>query len=148
MGDAPFLVANGDVLWREADNANAALPAFLAAFNAAHMQALLMLCATQKASGYDGAGDYEQSADGRLTRRAPNPQGKSAQYVFAGVQVLTPDLFDALPAASTKGAFSLNLAYDAAAQNGALYGHVLDGQWMHVGTPQGRAAAEAILAAD
>jgi MurNAc alpha-1-phosphate uridylyltransferase len=33
LGDAPFLVANGDVLWREADNANAALPAFQAAFN-------------------------------------------------------------------------------------------------------------------
>jgi MurNAc alpha-1-phosphate uridylyltransferase len=53
-------------------------------------------------------------------------------------------LFDALP----ETAFSLNLAYDAAAKKGALYGHELDGQWMHVGTPQGRAAAEAILAND
>lgn len=144
LGDAPFLVANGDVLWREADNANAALPAFLAAFNPAQMQALLMLCPTQKATGYDGAGDYDRRDDGQLTRRPTAPKGASAAYVFAGVQILTPRLFDALP----ETAFSLNLAYDAAAKKGALYGHELDGQWMHVGTPQGRAAAEAILATD
>lgn len=144
LGEAPFLVANGDVLWREADNANTALPAFLAHFNAAHMQALLMLCPTRAASGYDGAGDYDRSADGQLTRRPTTPEGISAAYVFAGVQILTPRLFDGL----SETAFSLNLAYDAAARNGALFGHELDGQWMHVGTPEGRAAAEALLASD
>jgi MurNAc alpha-1-phosphate uridylyltransferase len=139
LGDKPFLVANGDVLWREAQNANAALPAFIKAFDAQNMQALLMLCDTQNASGYDGDGDYDRAPDGQLTRR----RGQRAAFVFAGVQILTPHLFDALP----DGAFSLNRAYDEAAHHKALFGHILDGQWMHVGTPQGRAAAEAILAA-
>lgn len=139
LGDKPFLVANGDVLWREAQNANAALPAFIKAFDGKKMQALLMLCDTQNASGYDGDGDYDRAPDGQLTRR----RGQRAAFVFAGVQILTPHLFDALP----DGAFSLNRAYDEAAHHKALFGHILDGQWMHVGTPQGRAAAEAILAA-
>jgi MurNAc alpha-1-phosphate uridylyltransferase len=141
LGAKPFLVANGDVLWRETDNANAALPAFLAAFKAAQMQALLMLCPTQKTTGYDGAGDYDRRADGQLTRRAQTPKGATAPCVFAGVQILTPALFDALP----EGAFSLNLAYDAAAEKHALYGYELNGQWMHVGTPAGRAAAEELM---
>jgi len=64
-----------------------------------------------------------------------------AAYIFAGVQILSPALFAAMP----EGAFSLNQIYDAAQQNGRLYGHVLDGLWMHVGTPEGRAEAEAAL---
>ena len=77
--------------------------------------------------------------DKRLTRR----QDETGAHIFAGVQILTPALFDATP----DGAFSLNAIYDAAQSQNRLFGHVLDGHWMHVGTPAGRAAAEAYLAA-
>lgn len=134
LGDAPFLVANGDVLWREQDDENRALSSFISHFEAQEMQALLMLTETARASGYDGKGDYQLLANGRLQRKT----GDSAPYVFAGVQILTPAVFKTFPAA----AFSLNEVYDRAAAQNALFGHVLDGQWMHVGTPEGRAAAE------
>ena len=44
------------------------------------------------------------------------------------------------------GAFSLNLLFDRAIAAGRLYGMPLDGQWLHVGTPDAIAAAEERLA--
>ena len=43
LGDAPFLVANGDVLWHEADHANHGLTQMMQNFDAAKMDALLLL---------------------------------------------------------------------------------------------------------
>lgn len=142
LGDAPFLVANGDVLWHEENNANLALTALLQNFDPSRMAAFLLLSQQARASGYDGDGDFTINTDGGLTRA--NDTAKNPALIFAGVQVLTPALFATLP----DGAFSLNRAYDLAAAQDRLFGHILDGYWMHVGTPQGRAAAEAYLAAD
>ncbi|HAT08159.1 MAG TPA: mannose-1-phosphate guanylyltransferase [Rhodobiaceae bacterium] len=139
LGDAPFLVANGDVLWHEADNANQALAQMMQGFDPTAMDALLLLSARHQASGYNGKGDYMLHTDRRLTRRAE----KAAAHIFAGVQILKPFLFDAMP----EGAFSLNAVYDAAQARDALFGHMLDGHWMHVGTPDGRQAAQDYLAA-
>lgn len=139
LGDAPFLVANGDVLWHEAKAPKGgAIKALSEAFERDTMQALLLMTPRETASGYDGQGDYHIDAKGRLTRRAPDA---AAPYVFAGVQILTAGLFADAP----NGGFSLNKIYDKAAQARRLFGHRLDGQWMHVGTPEGKAQAEALL---
>lgn len=137
LGNEPFLVANGDVLWHEAGHGNRALRHMIEAFDAAKMDALLLLADRAQASGYDGAGDYLRHADRRLTRR----QNEATADIFAGVQILTPSLFDAMP----DGAFSLNDIYDKAQAQNRLFGHLLDGYWMHVGTPHGRLAAENFL---
>ena len=137
LGDAPFLVANGDVLWHEVDNANLALAQMLQSYDASEMAALLLLSARAQASGYDGKGDYILRKDRRLKRRKTEREA----HIFAGVQILTPALFDAMP----EGAFSLNKIYDAAQKQKRLFGYLLDGHWMHVGTPDGRAAAEGYL---
>jgi MurNAc alpha-1-phosphate uridylyltransferase len=52
-------------------------------------------------------------------------------------------LFDDTP----DGAFSLNRLFDRAIVAGRLFGLPLDGQWLHVGTPDAIAAAEERLAA-
>lgn len=135
LGPDPFFVCNGDILWQE--NADI-LSALIARFDAARMDALLMLAPRAACSGYDGTGDFDLHADATLTR----PHGGAADFVFGGVQVLSPTAFDATP----EGAFSLNQIYDTATATGRLYGEVLDGQWMHVGTPEGVRAAENILA--
>ncbi len=135
LGDAPFLVANADILWQEDA---AALQELIEGFDPSSMQARLLLADRHRATGYDGIGDYHLAPDGRMKRRAD----EAAPYIFAGVQILTPALFAAMP----DGPFSLNKVYDTAQHAGGLYGHVLDGRWMHVGTPEGRAAAEAVLA--
>ena len=87
-----------------------------------------------RAFGYDGAGDYTVAPDGKLNRRT---EQEIAPYLFAGLQILHPRLFENCPA----GAFSLNLLYDRAQAAERLYGVVHDGEWLHVGSP---AALEAV----
>lgn len=132
LGTAPFFVVNGDILWR--DGTEPALRRLAVAWNDAAMDALLLVHPRDKAIGYDGAGDFELSADGVLARRS----GASAPLVFTGVQILSPRLFADAPS----GAFSLNKLYDRAAANGRLHGLVHTGHWFHIGTPDGLRLAE------
>ena len=134
LGPDPFFVCNGDIIWQE--NADI-LAALRARFDVVGMDALLMLAPLAACTGYDGQGDFNQHANGRLTRR----QGGRARFVYGGVQILSPAAFEATP----EGAFSLNQIYDSAAATGRLYGEVLDGRWMHVGTPEGVREAEEAL---
>jgi N-acetyl-alpha-D-muramate 1-phosphate uridylyltransferase len=64
-------------------------------------------------------------------------------FVYAGAAILAPALFANSPA----GAFALTRVFDRAGQAGRLFGIRLEGVWMHVGTPEAVAAAEAALGA-
>jgi MurNAc alpha-1-phosphate uridylyltransferase len=64
-----------------------------------------------------------------------------AAYAYPGVQIVHPRLFENAPA----GPFSTNLMWDRAIARGGLFGTVLDGMWIHVGTPAARDEAEAYL---
>ena len=68
-------------------------------------------------------------------------KGEELAYVFAGVSILKPQLFEGI----RDEAFSLNVIFDRASAEGALFGSVLEGTWMHVGTPQALAEAESHL---
>lgn len=128
----PFYVANGDILWR--DGATPALQRLAAAWDDNAMDALLLVQDRGGAIGYEGAGDFDLLAGGKLRRRT----GDAAPFVFTGVQILHPRLFAGAP----RGAFSLNKLYDAAAAAGRLRGLAHDGDWYHIGTPDGLARAE------
>lgn len=129
----PFLIHNSDSVWTERGVDN--LARLCAAWNPATMDALMLLAPRDTSIGYDGDGDFDLGSDGRLTRRSPNQR---APYVFAGVSIAHPRLFDKAP----KGAFSLNKVWDAAIIAGRLYGVPLEGTWMHVGTPEAVIEAE------
>lgn len=137
LGTAPFFVINGDILWR--DGKEPALRRLAAAWDDAAMDALLLVHPRDKAIGYDGAGDFDLSADGVLARRS----GASAPFVFTGVQILSPRLLADAPS----GAFSLNTLYDRAAAHGRLHGLAHTGHWFHIGTPDGLRLAEERLRA-
>jgi MurNAc alpha-1-phosphate uridylyltransferase len=53
-------------------------------------------------------------------------------FLYSGIQLLHPRLFDGSP----DGFFSLNLLYDRAIEAGRLYGLRHDGEWYHVSTPR------------
>lgn len=135
LGAAPFYSVNADILWEEGPG-NTALARLAAAFDAAAMDALLLVVPLDRAVGYDGPGDFFLGGDGRLARRG---DASRAPYVFTGVQVLHPRLMAGCPA----GPFSLNVLYDRAIAGGRLGGLVHDGRWFHVGTPEGLRLAEA-----
>ena len=137
FGESPFFVVNSDAVWM--DGAAPALSRLAAAWDDVRMDALLLLQPVDAATGYSGAGDYHRASDGRLDRRSPDG---TAPFLFAGVQILHPRLFVDAPS----GAFSLNLLYDTAQAAGRLFGHVHDGDWFHVGTPEELDATERILA--
>lgn len=139
LGDDAFFAVNSDAVWR--DGKESAISRMTARWDDAEMDALLLLVPMQAVAGNmgDHPGDYHLEADGRARRRAP---GEAAPFLFGGVQILHPRLFDGAP----DGPFSLNILYDRAQQAGRLYGLRHDGEWYHVGTPEELAAAEAAFA--
>lgn len=139
LGDAPFFVLNSDSIWIE--HGTPALTTMRDAFDPARMDGLLLLADMATALGYDGAGDFVRLADGRVAR-ARDHHGEPA-FAYPGVQIVTPALFADAP----DGAFSTNRMWDRAIAAGRLYGTVLDGTWLHIGTPQARDEADARLAA-
>ncbi len=137
LGEAPFIVHNSDSLWIEGQVKN--LENLIEAWDPKRMDSLLLVAPVQKSLGYDGHGDFHLDAEGRLARRAKN---QTAPLVFAGVSILHHRLFDDTP----DGPFSLNLIWDRAIDRGRLFGQQLDGQWMHIGTPQALLDAERWMA--
>jgi N-acetyl-alpha-D-muramate 1-phosphate uridylyltransferase len=134
----PFFVINSDSIWVE--GGSPALPVLQAQWDATRMDGLLLLAEMKTAMGYEGTGDFVLTADGHVAR-ARNHPGKA--YAYPGVQIVHPRLFDGAP----NGAFSTNVMWDRAIAAGRLFGAVLDGVWIHVGTPEARDEAEAYLRA-
>jgi N-acetyl-alpha-D-muramate 1-phosphate uridylyltransferase len=138
LGSGPFFLVNSDTLWLDGKKPNFARLADT--FDAGAMDALLLLAPTVGSIGYAGKGDFALLPDGRLHRRTGTDE--AVPFVYAGAAILAPALFAAAPA----GAFALTHSFDEAARNGRLFGLPLDGLWMHVGTPEAVAAADAALA--
>jgi MurNAc alpha-1-phosphate uridylyltransferase len=138
LGDAPFFLVNSDTVWLDGVKPN--FRRMAEAFDPQTMDVLLLLAPTTNSIGYAGRGDFAMLPDGRLRRRREN---QVVPFVYAGAAVLSPALFADAP----KGAFSLTVLFDRAAERSRLFGLRLEGVWMHVGTPEAVAAAEAALAA-
>lgn len=136
LGEGPFLVANTDVLWL--DGPENTLARLAAAWRDEAMDALLLMHEMVRAGRFEGEGDFLLDAAGIARRRAWH---EVAPFLFSGVQILHSRLFERAPA----GAFSLNRLFDDAEQAARLYGMVHDGLWLHVGTPEGLAAADVFL---
>jgi N-acetyl-alpha-D-muramate 1-phosphate uridylyltransferase len=138
LGDAPFFLVNSDTVWLDGVKPN--FRRMAEAFDPDTMDALLLLAPTTDSIGYAGRGDFAMLPDGRLKRRREH---EVVPFVYAGAAILSPALFADVPA----GAFPLTFLFDRAGANGRLFGLRLEGVWMHVGTPEAVAAAEAALAA-
>jgi N-acetyl-alpha-D-muramate 1-phosphate uridylyltransferase len=136
LGPGPFAVANGDSMWL--DGPTPALSRLAAAFDPAAMDGLLLLVRTSQVDGEVGGGDFLLDPLGRLRRPR---EREVAPYIFAGVQVLSPAIFDGAPA----GSFSLNRVYDRAMAAGRLFALVHDGVWFHLSTPPDLERAEAAM---
>jgi len=133
LGPGPFAVLNGDSVWL--DGPTPALTRLAAAFDPERMDALLLLVRSAQVAAEVGRGDFLLDPLGRARRPK---EREMAPYVFAGVQILAPGPFAAMP----EGPFSLNRVYDSANGAGRLFGLVHDGVWFHLSTPADLAAAE------
>jgi N-acetyl-alpha-D-muramate 1-phosphate uridylyltransferase len=129
--DDVFFVANSDVFWL--DGKDPALQRLAIAFDPERMDAILLLQRTVTAVGYEGSGDYLIDASGYPHRRGEREIGP---FLFAGLQLLHSRAF----AGISDRVFSLVRIFDRAEEAGRLQAIVHDGEWYHIGTPQGLAA--------
>ena len=136
LGPDPVFVANIDSVWT--DRNGDALNQLARLWNPSIMDAALLLARREGSIGFEGHGDVFLADDGRLTFRGDAP---SAPFAYMGVHICRPDYVVSGP----EGPFSLSGFWRRSAAAGRLYGCVLDGDWMHVGDPQARDAAEARL---
>ena len=136
LGEEPFFACNADTLWL--NGTQDALKRMIDLWDGDKMDSLLMLHSTVEAYGYSGQGDFCADPSGLLARR---PENEVSPYLYTGVQILHPRLFDSV----NDGVFSMNLLFDEAIENERLYGMVHDGEWFHVGTPEGLADAESYM---
>ncbi len=137
LGKGPFLSVNAKIVWL--DGGTPALQRLAERWDDATMDGLLLLHPTVAAPTHDGQGDFFLDPEGRIRRRR---SWEVAPFVYTGIQILHPRLFDGAP----DGAFSLNLLYDRAIEAGRLHGLRHDGQWFQVTAPKHLALIEQALA--
>lgn len=136
LGGGPFILLNADTFWIDRDGSD--LERLALAWDGGRMDSLLMLARPDHATGHEGPTDFLLARDGRLARA----QGAAGGLIYAGVAILHPRLFDGASAEP----HSLNLHFDRAIATGRLFGQVMNGHWITVGTPQAIAGAEAAIA--
>jgi MurNAc alpha-1-phosphate uridylyltransferase len=133
----PFFCVNSDNIW--IDGPYDTFHLLSQAWDAARMDALLLLVPHTGARNFQGKGDFHMDGLGRLSRRR---SGRIAPFVFSGIQIASHRLLRDPP----EGPFSTNLLWDRAIEEGRLYGLAFSGQWFEVGTPQAIAPTEVALA--
>lgn len=133
LGREPFLIHNSDSVWIEGVGSN--LERLFSVWDPDRMDSLMLLASAATSLGYDGSGDFAMDEHGRLSRRGEH---QLVPFVFTGVSIAHPRLFEG----AAKGVYSMNRLWDAAIDNGRLFGIRLDGLWMHVGTPEALVEAE------
>ncbi len=134
LGSQPFFSSNADVVLVDAPHISSAAR-MLEAWDDAHMDVLMLLHPLEKAVGYEGTGDFFLEAGGEVRRRGDLSR---APYVFTGMQIIHPRLFDGV---TTQGAFSMNVLYNKSkTAEGVLprvHALVHTGDWLHVGDAEG-----------
>jgi N-acetyl-alpha-D-muramate 1-phosphate uridylyltransferase len=133
----PFVQVNSDNLW--VNGPVDALRLLASRWDAARMDALLLMVPLARANCHRGRGDFHMDAVGRLSRRRP---GRIAPFVWTGVQLMAKRLIADPPAE----VFSTNVFWDRAIAAGRAYGVVHQGLWFDVGSPPAIARTESILA--
>jgi MurNAc alpha-1-phosphate uridylyltransferase len=103
------------------------------------MDILLALVPKENAFGDVGDGNYFIE-NGRPRRQ--NPGEKNIPYLYAGLQIVHPRIFDNV----ALSAFTIRDLFDVAQQKGRLGFTIHDGRWFHVGTPDAVHITEKMLA--
>lgn len=131
-------VMNADLFWiGEKPHCPTNLQRLAGFFDPERMDMALLCVPLERTTGHNGKKDFQLGADGRLTRYVDgdNP------VVYAGAIVLHSSLLNEAP----NDAFNLNIYFDRAIEKGRLFGLVMDGEWITVGTPEALPEAEAVI---
>ncbi|GAJ95674.1 nucleotidyltransferase family protein [Rhizobium rhizogenes] len=129
-------VMNADLFWVGEKPGDPTNLQRLAGFYDASQMDMAMLCVElERTTGHNGKNDFSIAEDGGLRRY------RDAEYngvVYAGAFAMEPSLLDDAP----DDAFNINIYFDKAIARRRLYGTMLDGHWLTVGTPEAVGEAE------
>lgn len=132
----PFFCLNSDNIWL--DGPQNVFRELSDAWRPQEMDALLLVVSHKQAHNYSGDGDFHLSPTGQVSRRRP---GRIAPFVYTGIQLVSHQLLREAP----EGAFSTNVFWQRAIEEGRLYGLIHTGEWFEVGDPGSIAPTEAWL---
>ena len=132
----PFFCLNSDNIWL--DGPRDAFRELSDAWRPDEMDALLLVVSHKQAHNYVGKGDFHLSATGEISRRRT---GRIAPFIYTGIQLVSHRLLRDAP----EGAFSTNVFWQRAIEEGRLYGLLHTGEWFEVGDPGAIAPTEAWL---
>jgi MurNAc alpha-1-phosphate uridylyltransferase len=135
QGEA-FYTINADNMW--IDGPVDTLRLLAQRWDAAQMDALLLLVPLARAHGYEGRGDFHMDGLGHL---APRAGMRMAPFVYSGLQIISRRLFDGEPVEP----FTMWRAWNKALGSGRMFGVSHPGLWFHVGTPASIGETEALL---
>jgi len=133
----PFRAVNSGNFW--IDGPFVGLSQLASQWRDGEMDELLLLVPQARAGNHSGSGDFHMDGAGRLSRRKA---GHVAPFVFTGIQMIAKRLLRDSP----EGAFSTNILWDRAIEEGRCFGAVHQGLWFDVGTPAAIPATEAAIA--
>jgi MurNAc alpha-1-phosphate uridylyltransferase len=136
IGTEPFYILNADTFWIDGDSPD--LDQLALAWDGDSMDILLMLADPLHATGHSGSVDFLIDDAGRLTRA----MGAAEGYIYAGAGIVHPRIFEG----AEPTPHSLNLYFDRAIADGRLFGKVMNGHWITVGTPDAIGPAEEAVA--
>lgn len=122
----PFFCLNSDNIWL--DGPSDVFSELSQGWDPERMDALLLVVPHTRALNYRGEGDFHLDAIGRVTRRRP---GRVAPFIYTGIQLVSHRLLREAP----QGAFSTNVLWSRAIEEGRLYGISHMGLWCEVGEP-------------
>lgn len=128
MNNKPFYLINGDALWENKESNHSTLQQLSEKWDSNTMDVLLLLQPLDNMHLTEGVGDYDIDLNGQAFRN----KDKKGQYMFTGVRIAHPRLFNSSP----DGAFSFLELMDKAESENRLYGLVHDGTWHHISTPE------------
>lgn len=133
-------VMNADLFWiGETPGMPSNLERLAGFFDPERMDMALLCVALESTTGHNGKNDFSMDETGRLVRYR---DGLGRPVVYAGALVMNPSLLDDAPSR----AFNLNIYFDRAIASGRLYGTMMQGHWLTVGTPDAIGPAEALIA--
>ncbi len=136
LAPGKVFVTNADLFWIGEHRGVPSNLTRLAGFFRSKEMDMAMLCVKlEDTTGHNGKNDFNMARDGRLTRFS---DAGPCPIVYAGAIAMDTSFLDDAPA----DPFNLNLYFDKAIARGRLYGTVLEGHWLTVGTPEAIGEAE------
>ncbi len=140
LGRDTIFVMNADLFWVGETPGEPGNLEKLAAFFDPQTMDMAMLCVRiEHTTGHNNVNDFSIGPDGKLTRFRDD---QSNPVVYAGAFAMKPEFLDDAP----DDAFNINIYFDKAIARGRLFGMMMTGEWITVGTPEALPQAEAVIA--